>query len=212
MFELRDSTTGKLLLRVSDRSLRAGKLSNACLANLDLSGIEGADADLSFSNLREIILQRSVMPRVRLNEAHLFQVDCRDAMLEGADLSSATIRDCSFRQARLGHSQLRYSQIFDADFTGADFTGADLSMAVLRGVFVNANFSDADLRGADLRDSTLDGARFERARLANARCIGQRPSATHLMIARLSKSQGTARPTAPAAADSRVWWKFWSDK
>ena len=88
MFELRDGTTGKLLLRGSDRSLRSGKLSNACLAELDLSGIDGADADLSFSTLREIILQRSTMPRIRLNDAHLSRVDHQLVGMGGIATSS----------------------------------------------------------------------------------------------------------------------------
>jgi uncharacterized protein YjbI with pentapeptide repeats len=120
-----------------------------------------------------------------LRDAVFVDVDLRDVVLSGSDLSGARFYNtrgnvvdldganldyvktptrlvsftrASFREAILTHAELGSAQMDNAHLELADLTQAQLSNASLRGAWLPAaTLSDARLIGADLTGATLDG-------------------------------------------------------
>jgi hypothetical protein len=86
----------------------------------------------------------------QLGPAHGGPIDLTDAMLNGANLHSATLIE-----ARLGNADLRQANLSMALLAGADLCFADLSHAILD----NADMGNACLCGAVLEGAKLDLAR-----------------------------------------------------
>lgn len=98
-------------------------------------------------------------------------VDCSDADLSFADLSSSLCEGVVFRGAKLVGSIAIDGFFAGADFAGADLSNVDFSRSRLEGCsFVGAklegaDFENANLTGADFTDTDLSGARFPGALL-----------------------------------------------
>jgi DnaJ-domain-containing protein 1 len=86
----------------------------------------------------------------QLGWAHGGPIDLSDAILNGANLHSATLLE-----ARLGNADLRQANLAMALLAGADLSFANLSGAIL---------DHADLANASLQGAILEGARLDLAR------------------------------------------------
>jgi len=98
-------------------------------------------------DLREIVPS---LGEKQLGPAHGGPIDLTDALLNRANLHSATLME-----ARLFNADLRESNLAMALLAGADLSFANLSGAIL---------DHADLRDANLQDALLEGARLDLAR------------------------------------------------
>jgi uncharacterized protein YjbI with pentapeptide repeats len=84
-------------------------LSNACLKNINLTGL-----NLSFTIL--------------------YRADCTNANFTDTNLYCANFHSANLRGANFINADLRYANLIGADLRGADFTNADLRYANLHGV------------------------------------------------------------------------------
>lgn len=160
---------GKLLVEKTHQGMRAAALRYGLLSDdkIDLRGV-----------------------KLRFNH---FDLDLREFLLEGADLSGSTLTNCvgegvSFRRCILKNVQLHAAKAKKISFRGASFDDAlidhadigprtlDLSQATFRGArltevtFMLPKLEGADFTGAQITDSyfrrgLLAGASFRSARL-----------------------------------------------
>jgi uncharacterized protein YjbI with pentapeptide repeats len=114
--------------------------------------------DLQAINLANLDLRESVLIGADLTRATLPEV----AFL-GADLTDARLIDAKLTRAHLGNANLTRARLWDADLKNADLHGANLT---------NADLSDADLSDAVLSAAVLIGARLIGTNLIGARLIG----------------------------------------
>ena len=138
----------------SPKYLRGINISDAKLANHDLSRVDGhglllKNANCRNSNWSEALLSHTNFVLSDFSGSDLSGIKARfvlatETILIGANLSQSTFFGSGFK---------------GANFTGANLQGADLSFCDLR----NCNFDGADLRGAYLTGSVLTGSTFERA-------------------------------------------------
>jgi uncharacterized protein YjbI with pentapeptide repeats len=84
-------------------------LSNSCLKNLDLTGL-----NLSFSIL--------------------YGADCKNTNFTNTNLYCANFHSANLRGANFTNADLRYAILIEANLEGADFTNADLRYANLHGI------------------------------------------------------------------------------
>ena len=98
-------------------------------------------------DLREIVPS---LGEKQLGPAHGGPIDLTDALLNRANLHSATLME-----ARLANADLREANLAMALLAGADLSFANLSGAIL---------DHTDLRDANLQDALLEGARLDLAR------------------------------------------------
>ena len=138
--------------------LSGADLSNADLSDVNLSGADLSDVNLSSADLNHANLSEANLSSADLNHANLSEVDFSGADLTMADLSSTDLRDANLRDANLSDTKLNKATISGADLTGANLNSADLSGADLN----FANFRDADLSGANLSGTNLsDGIQID---------------------------------------------------
>jgi len=93
-----------------------------------------AGCDLSYANLRRLVLPSAYM---------------RGANLSGADLGKASLKWANLTNANLTHADLSGADLSYAQMSGADLTGANLS---------GANLTGANLYGATWTDGTTCAA------------------------------------------------------
>jgi len=138
--------------------LSGADLSNADLSDVNLSGADLSDVNLSSADLNHANLSEANLSSADLNHANLSEVDFSGADLTMADLSSTDLRDANLHDANLSDTKLNKANISGADLTGANLNSADLSGADLN----FANFRDADLSGANLSGTNLsDGIQID---------------------------------------------------
>ncbi len=147
--------------------LRKANLGGGFLEHVDLRR-----ADLREANLRE----------ARLSGAELQGADFREAILIGADLTTAHLDRASLSPAYLSKARLVGAKLTEADLRGADLTEAILIRANLRQAkltraglnralllnahLIGADLCEADLSGADLGEANLVGANLRGADLS----------------------------------------------
>ncbi len=124
------------------------------------------DTELTFDDLRGIILRGAKLSGVNLSGANLRNADLRDADLSCAQLRKADEDDSEkipgeyyneYLKAMRGRSaseRLEIDSILEIDLSEAKLSGANLSKANLN----RANLSKANLRYADLSGADLRGA------------------------------------------------------
>jgi uncharacterized protein YjbI with pentapeptide repeats/histidyl-tRNA synthetase len=141
------STLTRRLLAETGRGLQ---LSEAGLANLDLSGADLSGAVLNRAVLHGTRLRGAVLDRCTMICPGLERTDFTGASLREAYVHALAAQTCSFDDARL--DGLR-------DATGSLFHGCSMRRAVLSGSHLaGATYYQCDLTGADLRTANLQGA------------------------------------------------------
>lgn len=98
--------------------------------NIDLTKAQLYYADLSGSDLSNVILAN----------ADLRGTNLRNAKLAGADLSGANLSDADLRDADITNANLRGAYLSDADLRGVDLTDADLYGADLDGAVIPLHY------------------------------------------------------------------------
>jgi len=162
--------------------LRKANLGGGFLEHVDLRR-----ADLREANLRE----------ARLSGAELQGADFREAILIGADLTTAHLDRASLSPAYLSKARLVGAKLTEADLRGADLTEAILIRANLRQAKLTraglnrALLLNAHLIGADLCEADLSGADLGEANLVGANLSGADLSRTGLVETNLETANLT---------------------
>jgi uncharacterized protein YjbI with pentapeptide repeats len=113
-------------------------------------------ADLSYTDLSNLDLQKANLNGVNLSNSNLTNTDLRKASLSGVDFSNANLSETLFCDAKLDHSNLSGLDLTKTNLLCADLSYADLSHAILRGSSLSGTkFDSAKLAGADLSGATL---------------------------------------------------------
>jgi len=107
-----------------ERDLRALFLG---ISYSDLTGINLANADLRWANLRFQKLTRAELSGTDLRWANLLGVDLRRANLSGADLRFANLSHANLRGANLRKAVLKGTKLIETNLTEADLTDTDIS-------------------------------------------------------------------------------------
>ncbi len=142
------------------------------LAQADLRG-----ADLSHTNLVEVVLAQSDLSGASLREATLRRANLNGCILIVADLSGTDFRAADLRRARLVEATVMMADLGEADLSGADLHGANLE---------GANLAEAELGGANLAGAYLGGANLIGASLHGANLRGADLTEANLREADLS--------------------------
>lgn len=130
------------------KKLRADDwLVDGTLNNLNLSGADLCEMDLTYADMEGINLANSALKNSSLSGADM----------RGANLSHASLDFARCKHVRLFEANLAHASAQHADLSDADLRYAELEYADLRGAILDA----ADLRGANLRDADLSGACLE---------------------------------------------------
>ncbi|MBI4804260.1 MAG: DUF2169 domain-containing protein [Desulfovibrio sp.] len=176
----------------------AGKsLSQAILADVDLSGLDlsGADftgcrltrANFSKAKLDGCIFAKTMaqnadfsgasLKNARFDQAMLMKTSFKKAMLSGANLRQASLKQSDMEGADLSGVDLYMATVGKANLTGAVFAGANLAlMAVQECLAKKVVFREAKLERVLMRKTDLTGADFTGAILASSQlqqCSGQ---------------------------------------
>jgi hypothetical protein len=115
---VRSTRTGEILLQSRRRSLSGDDLTDQCLENASLAGIE-----LQYSNLRACNLRGADLRRAQLGGAKLGEAQLQGANLENAHLPAADLQKANLRHARLAGAGFEHADLRGADLRGADFAG-----------------------------------------------------------------------------------------
>ena len=117
--------------------------------------------DLSYLNLRGIVLNSP-----NLSNANLRRADLREANLSNANLRRADLREANLSNANLRRADLREANLSNANLRRADLREVVLSKSLLRGADLSeTDLSESDLRNSDGRHSRLDGANLSQSNL-----------------------------------------------
>jgi len=152
--------------------------------------IEVLDKEITYLNLREIILRGSNLAAAMFKESfpRNIRVDLTGANLQDCDLRLADLSECKLNQCNFSNSDLRRVRFWESscrgcdfikanlkkldcqlnsknDFTASDFTSANFSGSTLSGSFRGANFSGANLYSVSFHNFSADGADFSDADL-----------------------------------------------
>lgn len=137
--------------------LRGACLNSAILHNIDLSGANLADADLTEARFSSVILKRASFIGARLVRTGLHRTDLTGADFSRADLSGANLYrlgasrarfdEATLVETRLVRVGLELASMRDADLTNAKLTDSGLRHTVL---------SNADLTGVKLVSASIE--------------------------------------------------------
>lgn len=108
-----------------------------------------AQADISLSSERRIIMKGDHFKQASLEGIELNEADLRGADWSGVKLFAASLDGTDFSGANLCGADFGGSNMVGADFRGTDLREADFSGAVM---------TDADLRDANLKNVKFNGA------------------------------------------------------
>ncbi len=114
----------------------------------------------------EVSLDKLLLQKANLREAHLEGALLREAHLEGANLTKVHLERAALRGAHLEGAFLTYAQLEGAAPNKAHLEGATLIEAHLEGAFLygthleGANLTKAHLEGADLRRAHLESKTY----------------------------------------------------
>ncbi len=171
-------------------------------ARLETSSFEGAvldEAVLEDAIGHYVVFTKASLLRASLSRADLSRSELDEALLGGANLSSAVLERALFAKADLRGADLSRARLSGSSFVEATCDGATFQEAQLAGaLFAKASLRDARLGGAVLMDANLDGAiapgaSFIRSRARTARFYravldGADFTEADLMAADLSKT------------------------
>lgn len=177
-----------ILRAIGDRSESRRRLEKAArfrlyLQNVNLSGSDLDDADLSQAHLAGAKLRRAVAYNVNLAWANLFKADLSFAQMIRADLRSAAMANSmmvriDLQEADLSSTNLSYADLTNADLRGAKFTsplliGTNLTRVNFRGTNLSAaSLRGLEMSGADLSQASLVGTHFHASNLSGANLSG----------------------------------------
>ena len=115
-------------------------------------------------NLKDAILNGAILKSAELRQANL-----ESASLEQVDLRHARLFKTNLREAELREADLSNIRCFNSNFSEANFTEACLSKALFwRSNLKNAFFQNTNLQRASLTRTDAREARFDRADLQGA--------------------------------------------
>ena len=145
-------------------------LPNICFAGMDfqLSGVDEIAKDLSGLKLQGANFQNAILEKADLETATLIGAEFQKANLTEAKLKGANLGIANFQNAILEKADLETANLFDANLHKANLTGAKLKGADLR----KANFQDAILEKADLETADLFDANLHKANLTGVKLKG----------------------------------------
>lgn len=130
-------------------------------------------------------LKNAVLLGIDLKGGHLWRVDFRDAILQGAELQGA-----DFREAILHGSNLELTNLYRADFQRAELQRANLKDAYLRrAIFDDAILYEANLHGVDLSKASLRRASLKLANLKETNLFRANLQEAHLQGANLQQTK-----------------------
>lgn len=139
LFELRKKGSGaeksmllipkpdKVTVQEMVKELQKGRIDDALLRELDLSGCVLNGMDLSYSNLAATNLQFA-----QLSGATLRRTQFRGTNFQCANLSEADCRNASFIEADLRFADFSHANLDGANMSGASLTQVNLAGATLR--------------------------------------------------------------------------------
>lgn len=209
MIQIKHKTSGKILLKAKNDSIRGCRLSGLDLTGADFCGqdLEGcrftgcnlSDADFSGTSLLNSQIENCVLRRANFSGCTMSKSDLSNNVLECAKFVGCAAVGALFRHSRFNGAELMKGNFSEADFFFAemrcDMSGAKLIGANLFGAdLTQADFSQADLRKANMTDAKIARAIFAYAKLEG--CIGTN-----------GKPWGfTVKPKTKKGA----WWKVWN--
>ncbi len=177
-FELRRRT--ELVAILWDRSgpngcpsINARMRSEALIEFVSGERIRGAEIDLTFSQLSDVVVQKTLslagadLTAANLHRAQLPNVDLRSARLAGAKMASAGLAFANLEHANLQGATATFTNLQDTNLRGAllnggKFYGADLSSANLdSAVLIGADLRNALLVDANLNNTDLSGCLYD---------------------------------------------------
>jgi len=145
-------------------------LPNICFAGMDfqLSGVDEIAKDLSGLKLQGANFQNAILEKADLETATLIGAEFHKANLTEAKLKGANLGIANFQNAILEKADLETAYLLGAEFHKADLTETKLKGADLR----KANFQNAILEKADLETADLFGVNLHKADLTGAKLKG----------------------------------------
>ena len=146
-------------------------LPSICLVgmNFHLSGVDEIARDLSGLKLQGANFQNAILEKADLETATLIGAEFHKANLTEAKLKGANLGIANFQNAILEKADLETAYLIGAEFHKADLAEAKLKGADLRKAnFQNAILEKADLETANLFDANLHKANFQNAILEKA--------------------------------------------
>ena len=146
-------------------------LPNICFAGMDfqLSGVDEIAKDLSGLKLQGANFQNAILEKADLETATLIGAEFQKANLTEAKLKGADLRKANFQNAILEKADLETANLFDANLHKANFQNAILEKADLETAdLFDANLHKANLTGAKLKGADLRKANFQNACLVEA--------------------------------------------
>jgi len=165
-------------------------------------GKEGARANLSNVNFKEIILNNKDLRGAILDFSDFENADLRWSILQGAklrntkldkaklfrvNLEGANLRGSSLREASLSEANLKYTKFSWANMEGSTLKKAYLEKSYLDNTNLQrANFTNANLTNAILRNATLLRANLTNVNLTNAYLGGCNLTGANLTNANLT--------------------------
>ena len=146
----------------------------ADLSGFDLTGINLDQADLRDAVLNCTILKGASLRGAVLTLTAMEGADLSEALLDNATMNLAILKTANLYKARVRGIQLRSSVLCGASCAQADLTGASLDEANLENCsFTHARLSKVSARGVNIRDAIfeqaiVDGSDFSEVELAEA--------------------------------------------
>lgn len=140
----------------------------------DFSGINLADADLSYAYLRGINLANACLTNANLVGTNLTSANLTSVNLSNASVMSAYLGEADLRGSDLTQANFSYAYLAETNLTGsylleANFSYTYLSKAILmKSNALQANFTKSNLSKANLIKADLSKANFQQAYLTKS--------------------------------------------
>ena len=156
------------------------KLQSVSWQGVQLPDATLINADLSFSNLLKVNLQKAIATSSNFQQAKLAATNLEKASFWRANFRQATMRAvqahrASFKNADFENAVMECSDFSCADFTLANLKGANLSNCNLNSAtFSNANLSESDLSKSSLLNASLNQVDFRTTKLEGASFVNAR--------------------------------------
>ena len=155
---LKDHTQGK---RAELNGYRFGDL--LLKDDLNLSGINLSEADLSGSSFCKVRLVGANLSGAKLVGANFMEVDLTDAALDDIDIHNGSIAHSELTRVHAKRANFINCHMWDNCYENAVLTASRFIAAEL----CDGNFRGADLTSCDLRWSDIDYVHFENANLTD---------------------------------------------
>ena len=143
-------------MHASGKSLSQAVLADVDLSGLDLSGADFTGCRLAGANFSKAKLDGCIFAKTMAQNA-----DFSGASLKKARFDQAMLMKTSFKKAMLSGANLRQAALKQADLEGADLSGVDLYMATVgKANLTGAVFSGANLALMAVQDCLAKNAVF----------------------------------------------------